>query len=423
MQREAQMSECCTPDRSELGTADPTHIGVRTLEPPPKSITPPRTMIASRQYRSRWARSARLQFRVMVKGRTCGRSVPYSIAPHAVTNAEFAEFVEATDYRTDAQRFRWSFVFGPSSPTISPIPAAWSRHLGGARCSAWTGVTPRDRRRPSTAATIIRSCTCRGEMLPPTAIGETSACPPRPSGKGRLAVVSSGCDFPWGDELVPDGRHNMNVFQGTFPTINTAADGYAGTAPVDAYEPNDFGLHQMTGNVWEWCADWFSPTYYASSPSLDPTGPATGVARVMRAARTCVTSRTAAISGQRGGTANTPDSSAGNVGFASPAKRLPADRQADPGSRRPRSRIELDLPVVPIHDDASGDVETEASALPDVFGGEERLEHAADQRCIDSVSGVGHLHDDFLVVSVCLDSQGSGAVHRVDRVDERFVHT
>jgi formylglycine-generating enzyme required for sulfatase activity len=107
----------------------------------------------------------------------------------------------------------------------------------------------------------------------------------------------------------------MNVWQGSFPTRNTGADGYLGPAPANRFKPNPWGLYQMTGNVWEWCADWFSPDWYARSPSDSPLGPDSGTARVMRGGsylchrsycnRYRVDSRSS----------NTPDSSAGNIGF------------------------------------------------------------------------------------------------------------
>src|SRR5699024_8416959 len=64
--------------------------------------------------------------------------------------------------------------------------------------------------------------------------------------------------FPWGDELTPNGKHKCNVWQGQFPVANTKDDGYIGTAPVNSYSPNDYGIYNIVGNVWEWCADWFT---------------------------------------------------------------------------------------------------------------------------------------------------------------------
>jgi formylglycine-generating enzyme required for sulfatase activity len=121
--------------------------------------------------------------------------------------------------------------------------------------------------------------------------------------------------FPWGDDLEPGGEHRMNVWQGTFPTENTLDDGYLGTAPVDAFPPNAFGLYNMTGNVWEWCSDWYDPGFYARSPAEDPTGPEHGTHRVMRGgsylchASYCHRYRVGARSG------NGPDASVGNLGF------------------------------------------------------------------------------------------------------------
>jgi sulfatase modifying factor 1 len=240
---------------------------------------------------------------------------PFAISRHAVSNAEFAAFVEATGFVSDAERFGWSFVFAgflpdefPDTRAVSNAP--WWRQVFGADwCHPEGPQSELDGRddHPVVHASWSDACAfCEwsGARLPTEAEWEFAA-------RGGL----SGKQFPWGDELEPSGKHLMNVFQGDFPAVNSCADGFAGTAPVDAFPPNGFGLYSMTGNVWEWCADWFSPTYYQHSIRHDPTGPATGTHRVMRGGSYlchesyCRRYRVAARS------ANTADSSTGNLGF------------------------------------------------------------------------------------------------------------
>lgn len=124
--------------------------------------------------------------------------------------------------------------------------------------------------------------------------------------------------FPGGNTLTPGGEHHCNIWQGEFPNNNTGEDGYVGTAPVDAFEPNGFGLYNVSGNVWEWCSDWFSATFHkkgGNSVRENPVGPPTGTTRVIRGGSYlchksyCNRYRVAAR------ISNTPDSSVGNVGF------------------------------------------------------------------------------------------------------------
>ena len=184
----------------------------------------------------------------------------FSIGRYAVTNAEWAAFVGATDHRSDAERFGWSFVFGgllPDDfpPTRGVVGAPWWRQVDGADWAHPEG--PRsgidDRQDHPVVHVSWHDATAYarwlGARLPTEAEWEYAA-------RGGLA----GAVFPWGNEREPGGEHRMNVWQGAFPSANTLADGWLGTCPVDAFPPNGFGLHNVCGNVWEWCADqWPGP--------------------------------------------------------------------------------------------------------------------------------------------------------------------
>jgi formylglycine-generating enzyme required for sulfatase activity len=243
------------------------------------------------------------------------RLSPFRIDPHAVANDGFAGFVEATGHVTDAERYGWSFVFAGLLPddfeeTRAVAHAPWWRQVHGADWRHPEGPQSDLRGRGDHPVVHVSwndaraFCAWNGTRLPTEAEWEYAA-------RGGLG----GRRFPWGDELEPDGEHRMNVFQGAFPRENTRADGYAGTAPVDAFVPNGYGLHNMTGNVWEWCADWFDARYYTVSSVDDPSGPAAGTQRVMRGGSYlchesyCNRYRVDARS------ANEPDSSTGNLGF------------------------------------------------------------------------------------------------------------
>lgn len=241
--------------------------------------------------------------------------LPFSIDRCAVSNADFSRFVEATGHVTEAERFGWSFVFGgflPDDfpPTEGVASAPWWRKVDGADWRHPEGPQSSvDARSDHPVVHVSWNdanayCAWRGARLPTEAEWELAA-------RGGLA----GKAFPWGDELEPRGEHRMNVWQGDFPARNTEADGFAGTAPVDSFPPNGYGLHNMTGNVWEWTADWFHPTFRPRDRRRDPKGPPHGTHRTQKGGSHlchhsyCRRYRVAARQG------STPDSSTGNVGF------------------------------------------------------------------------------------------------------------
>lgn len=128
--------------------------------------------------------------------------------------------------------------------------------------------------------------------------------------------------FSWGNKLNPHNEHWINIWQGEFPDKNTADDGYVGTAPVISFPNNSFGLKNILGNVWEWTADWWD-IHHSSESAKNPKGPSSGTNRVKKGGSYlchksyCYRYRCAARS------QNTPDSSAGNLGFRCAADALP----------------------------------------------------------------------------------------------------
>jgi formylglycine-generating enzyme len=243
---------------------------------------------------------------------------PFSIDSYPVTNRLFLEFTQATGYRTEAERFGWSFVFWLHIPPArfhhlveDRVPAApWWCKVRGARWNAPEGPGSDLFKREDHPVVhvswndALAFAQWSGQRLPTEAEWEYAA-------RGGLEQKL----YPWGDKLRPDGRHRCNIWQGQFPTRDTAEDGYSGTCPVDAFPSNDFGLFSMTGNTWEWCADWFSPDFHRTAPQDNPTGPSTGHGRVTKGGSFlchqsyCNRYRVAAR------TSNTPDSSTSNMGF------------------------------------------------------------------------------------------------------------
>jgi formylglycine-generating enzyme required for sulfatase activity len=238
-----------------------------------------------------------------------------------VTNAQFAQFVQATGYVTvveqlpDLKKFPgfnpdiygfqpeyvaalafapgqplpaglpwaglyhapgslkpFSLVFRKPTKVVDPFqtpPSVWWRPVPGACWSHPEGPGSDLKGRESHPvvhicfADAVAYAKWAGKRLPTEAEWEFAA-------RGGLDRKP----YAWGDELNPKGKWMANTWQGKFPSVNTRDDGYEGTAPVGSFPANGFGLHDMAGNVWEWCSDWYQPRYPTSFPERNPRGPA-----------------------------------------------------------------------------------------------------------------------------------------------------
>jgi formylglycine-generating enzyme required for sulfatase activity len=240
----------------------------------------------------------------------------FYLASAAVTNREFGNFVRSTQYITDAERCGSSFVFHMLVPPeikadIRRVPAGlpWWLEIGGACWQRPEGPGSHIYGRLDHPVVHVSwndamaYCAWSGQRLPTEAEWEFAA-------RGGLA----GKAYPWGDLLEPEGRPACNIWQGTFP--HEAAPGWRPTTmPVRSFTPNGYGLYSMSGNVWEWCADWFSPAYHRETAAADPHYRTSTGRRSMRGGSFlchesyCNRYRVAARS------SNSPSSSAGNCGF------------------------------------------------------------------------------------------------------------
>jgi formylglycine-generating enzyme required for sulfatase activity len=205
---------------------------------------------------------------------------------HEVTNAQFTEFISATGFTTVAERNpNPADLPGAPPDMLKPGAAVFvppDRNVPRDLLQWWAYIPGADWRHPEGPNSSIKGkenypvvqiafedaqayAEWAGRRLPTEAQWEYASQDP-----GR--DPSGDAPYAWGDELVPNGEHRANTWQGMFPFYNAADDGFLGASPVGCFVANAHGLHDMIGNVWEWTTDHYAPGHTGLSVE-NPTGP------------------------------------------------------------------------------------------------------------------------------------------------------
>ena len=225
----------------------------------------------------------------------------FCIDAHEITNAEFAKFVKATGYKTvaeiplskeefpdlpDEQRLAGSLVFQPPKEDAQQLPfLSWWTWTVGANWQHPFGKDSSIKGKDNYPVVHIAYKDAEayakwiGKSIPTEAQWEYAAI-------GGL----DGATYAWGDQY---SEKKANTWQGIFPFFNTKADGYKGLAPVGSFAPNNYGLYDITGNVWEWTSDFFefghdrmahqhNPIASDRHKSFDPKKPDESVLHVIK---------------------------------------------------------------------------------------------------------------------------------------------
>ena len=182
---------------------------------------------------------------------------PFQMLAHEVTNSQFAAFVAATGYLTDAEKERigaGSAVFVGDTQTPQDRRSWWRLERGATwRAPDGPGSTIDGRERDPVVHVSLNDARAyaawAGGRVPNAVEWEYAAS----LGLPDRSRPDSGA-------LGPDGEPRANIWNGVFPVLDTGEDGHVGLAPVGCYPPSRLGLHDMIGNVWEWTETRMSPS-------------------------------------------------------------------------------------------------------------------------------------------------------------------
>ncbi len=233
---------------------------------------------------------------------------PFLLDRYEVTNRQFAAFVEATGYVTQAERdgYAWGYLKGASD--FQAVAGASWRHPEGPSsaiaermdhpvvCVSWEDAAAYARwagKRLPTEAEWEYAARAGSIRHFKAAFNETNSSAANTHHDHATASATYDLSPSAKNYRLVSDHHatastasysfvQANFWQGTWPADNQLLDGFYYTAPAGRFTPNDFGLYDMLGNVWEWTADWYAPDYYQHSPAKNPTGPESGENRVAR---------------------------------------------------------------------------------------------------------------------------------------------